>query len=550
MTVQINDLISCIESEQKNHGKHNDPIALTFFSVNNDKSTTGLNGHFVQSLLLIDALLRMKSEESDKKALISLFRKKYDKEADIKVINEFECDYSEEHALWWYTRNSFLYLMLNEALRKQEIDILFLFRFFVRDIYEKLKEKQCSSPVRVYRGQLLSTNEVQNLQNSVGDFISINSFFSTSINPNKAREFISNDSNISDGLERVLFDIDAYPHHVSTKPFADISSDSEFKSEVEILFMIGAIFQIKKIYYQDEDRIWIIRMQLCSDDDHQLKDLFAHMKKTYADDNKEMNLLSFGRVLHQMGQFDLAEKFYERYLRELPIDDPSRSDVYYSLGLLTMNKGDYDQCIERFQETLKIKSRTDPTDYIYLGGIYNALGDAYRSKEEYNEALDSFNKAVALFQKGHAESHLDMAYIYNNIGLVYQETQKYSQALDYFEQSLAIKDKNLPPLHPSISAAHNNIGLIYYSVKRYDAALDHYRQSLDIQLKCLPAEHSDIAMSYENMGHACEDKDDGKQALKYFEHADSIYKKSLGEQHPDTIKNRENIRRVQLRLRQ
>ncbi len=549
MIVQIADLISHIKSERKGHGKLNEPIAMTFFSANDnlDQSTTGLNGHFVQSLLLIDVLLRMKSVESDKKQLISLLEKTCLNDEDKNVIKKFENDYSSENPLWWYSCDSSLYRMLNKALRIQDIDTLFLFRFFIRDIYEQLKINQCLSAVRVYRGQILSNDEVNNLQKSIGDFISINSFFSTSTDRDKSMTFID-DSNVPGGMERILFEIDADPHVVTTKPFADISSYSKFGYESEILFMIGAIFRIEDIH-QDDDRIWIIRMQLCSDDHYHLKELFGHMQKTYADGNKEITLLSFGRVLHQMGKFDLAEKFYERYLKELPSDDPSRSDVYYSLGVLMMNKGDYNASVQWFRETLKIKSQTDPSDYIYFGGIYNAIGEAYRSQEDYHEALESFNRAVELFKKAHAENHLDMAYFYNNIGLVYQETDQYSEALDYFEKSLAIKGKHLPSNHPSISTAHNNIGLIHYSLRRHDAALDHYKQSLDIQLKSLTSQHPDIAMSYENMGHVYEDKGDWKQALIYFNNANTIYQKSFNSQHPDTIKNQENIRRVSLKLK-
>jgi tetratricopeptide (TPR) repeat protein len=430
----------------------------------------------------------------------------------------------------------------------QDIDTLFLFRFFIRDIYEQLKENQCSSTERVYRGQKLSISEVKKLQKSIDDFISINSFFSTSTNRDEALKFIANDSDIPDGIQRVLFEIEADPDVVTTKPFANISSHSKFKHESEILFMIGSLFRIKNVC-QNDNQIWIIKMELCNDDHHHLKELFTHMKKTYADSNKEITVLSFGRVLHQMGKLDLAEKFYERLLKELPANDPSCSDLYYSLGVLTMNKGDYDACVHWFRKTLEIKFRTDPTDYIYIGGICNAIGDVYRNKEDYDQALESFNKAVDLFRKAGAENQLDMAYCYNNIGLVYQEIEKYSQALDYYEKSLAIKVKHLPLTHPSISTAHNNLGLIHYSLKLYDAALDHYQQSLDIQLKSLPSQHPDIAMTYENMGHAYEDKGDWKQALTCFKHADTIYQKASLAQHPDTVKNKENIRRVSSRVK-
>jgi hypothetical protein len=72
--------------------------------------------------------------------------------------------------------------MLNKALRKQNIDILFLFRFFIRDIHRKLKQNQYQYSIRFYRGQMLSNDELNNLRKSIGEFISINSFFSTTTN--------------------------------------------------------------------------------------------------------------------------------------------------------------------------------------------------------------------------------------------------------------------------------------------------------------------------------------------------------------------------------
>ncbi len=72
-----------------------------------------------------------------------------------RLLYEFENQYSANKALWWYTRESFLYKMLNKALRVQNIEVLFLFRFVIVDIYQQLKENQCQSSVRVYRGQVL-----------------------------------------------------------------------------------------------------------------------------------------------------------------------------------------------------------------------------------------------------------------------------------------------------------------------------------------------------------------------------------------------------------
>ena len=76
-----------------------------------------------------------------------------------------------------------VYRKLNEALRLQNIDILFLFRFFIRDLVQELKGNQWLESGSVYRGQSLS----KRLKQSVGKLISINSFLSTTLHQNVAR---------------------------------------------------------------------------------------------------------------------------------------------------------------------------------------------------------------------------------------------------------------------------------------------------------------------------------------------------------------------------
>jgi hypothetical protein len=59
--------------------KIEEPFLINIFTANDnpEQSTTGLNGHFVHSLLLIDVLIRMKSIETDKQQLYTLCKKYY-----------------------------------------------------------------------------------------------------------------------------------------------------------------------------------------------------------------------------------------------------------------------------------------------------------------------------------------------------------------------------------------------------------------------------------------------------------------------------------------
>ncbi len=55
-----------------------------------EKSTTGLNGQFVYTQLVINCLLRMKAVSSDKDELISLSKKQYkDSENELTIVCEF-----------------------------------------------------------------------------------------------------------------------------------------------------------------------------------------------------------------------------------------------------------------------------------------------------------------------------------------------------------------------------------------------------------------------------------------------------------------------------
>jgi len=55
----------------------------------------------------------------------------------------------------------------------------------------QLKQYQHQSSIRVYRGQVMSIDELNTLRQSIHNLISINSFFSTSTNRHKAVGFLN-----------------------------------------------------------------------------------------------------------------------------------------------------------------------------------------------------------------------------------------------------------------------------------------------------------------------------------------------------------------------
>ncbi|CAF3912977.1 unnamed protein product, partial [Adineta steineri] len=372
VVVDLDELVSQITAHHKIQKKVEEPLPINFFTTNvgAGKSTTEVNGEFVFSQILVDCLLQLKSTDTDKNELMNCCQNEYNgNHTELNNLHEFEEDYSPEKVLWWYTRESFFYKILNAALRTQNIHMIFLFRAFIYDIYHQLQYDQAKDPLQVYRSQLMSVDELDSLKNNIGQFISINSMFSTS-KLRRTALFHLGETTTQIDLERVLFEIDADPNIVNTKPFANISKHSHFPDELEVLFMLGCIFRLDSIS-RDNKNVWIIKMTLCNDDEHNLKQVLMHMKQQI--ENEETNLRTLGKLLWKMGKLDLAEKYFNRFLKELPSNDPLLSSLYEDLGELASQRGDYNMSVQWHQKSLAIKNKNqltvNPTNEIINNSI-------------------------------------------------------------------------------------------------------------------------------------------------------------------------------------
>ncbi|CAF2977620.1 unnamed protein product [Rotaria sp. Silwood2] len=379
VVVELDELVSRIKADYKIQKSVEEPFSINTFTIGSGAgtSTTGVNGQFVFSQVLIDCLLRLKYTSTDKKELIDFCQQQYESNRnELSNLREFDQDYSSKKVLWWYTRESFFYKILNAALRKQNIHLIFLFRKFIHDIYRQLKRDQAQHRLRVYRSQRISSDELITLRQCRDQFISVNSFFSTSTNKQKALSFLK----ISDGAdnaESLLFEIDADPKMVTTKPFADVSAYSDYKDESEVLFMLGSIFRLNSVERNKNDQVWNIQMTLWNDDEHDLKQVLMDMKEQFV--SEETNLQVLGKILWEMSQFDLAEKYFIRLLEQLPPNDPLRMDLYQDLGKLASNAGNLDKSMEWRQKAIALKKQNPSITSSSISKPKNSIGEA-RSK--------------------------------------------------------------------------------------------------------------------------------------------------------------------------
>lgn len=215
------------------------------------------NARFMWFQLLIQVFLRMPPTAKSKNDLLQQSFLAYLNNFKMKEeIHKFNRIYRAKDAIHWYTKTGFLYRLFNQACRTDDIDLLFSFRFFIRDLYEQLvklyfEQRTTRNPKRtlyVYRGTILSKNELDILliPSAEKKVIWFTSFISASCDREIARKYVGSPSN--GNQVSVLYEIQIDDNlDMSTSPFADISQISQVPDELEILMAIGSVFEVESV---------------------------------------------------------------------------------------------------------------------------------------------------------------------------------------------------------------------------------------------------------------------------------------------------------------
>ena len=510
------------------------PIAvLNTSDMEQERSSTSIDGTFLHTKLFIDTLLSDSApvRPTDKNELIELCRQYYAKNnSELAIINEFERTYTNERALWWYTRQSFLYQVLNRAMRVDNVDIIFLFRFFIRDIHQRLlkiqRQQLKTTPTCLYRAQLMSELELGTLLSSVGQLISMNTFLSTSLDRDYVL-FILGDSDQNSGVRRVLIEIDINPRIQNRTLFADITKESYFPAESEVLFMLGSIFRLTEM--SEENGLWTIRMTLCGDDDHDLKNLQEYMRNHH----DLHGFLSIGDVLWKAGKFEQAE----RYNRRLLCTDDLITILMrlYNEAVTSYEKGHYETCLKWLDKLLEYSRPRLGTDVRPYARVFNFMGVVYDECGQPEKALKSYRIAQVALTALYGERSEPLALVLNNIGVIYIQQMKYTLAMDYLTKSLTIRTEILPFNSSPRAQSYFNIGVLYLNLEEPDSALQYFNKALIIYNRSLPSDHPDIASTHQRIGAVYYYKQDYSQALSHLQKASKIFHKKRSATHPEVL---------------
>ncbi len=233
-----------------------------------------------------EILLEMDHNKQSIKDFIQFWRLHYiNNIVKLNDIAEFEHDYCAQSAITWYTREYFIYEMLNRALRMLEVYNIIKMGFFLRDLHQQIEElhqKQvgsyCGKSFVVYRGQGLSKIDFEKLLKTKDGLMSFNNFLSASPDRDVSLVFAKSALGKTDVIG-ILFKIIIDPT-ISSAVFASIREVSYFRTEEEILFSMHTIFRIGEITKIDNiNSLYQVNLKLTADDDQQLRTLTKRIQE-------------------------------------------------------------------------------------------------------------------------------------------------------------------------------------------------------------------------------------------------------------------------------
>lgn len=348
---------------------------------NNEESFLKFDHHttVIWYLQFIELIINLNKENNDRKPLIDYLKAFYANDRNnLEKVLKFEREYSPSTAIEWYTKDSFVYRIINKAFRSFDFQILILFRFFIADLYQQLDNlnngNNRSREITYYRGQIMYKSEIEALE--VDQCICTTSFFSTTRDRKTAVEWFSGapiSRSSTDNCQSVLFTI--RPFHFNYKPLilADVSNFSDFgDAEQEVLFASGSCFRIAHIRFDDEKKIWIIDLEnACTED-----------KKDESNRPFHIDIITIGfYLLIQDDNFQSAQTFYNILLKE------TNSLLWLiscniGLGLIEYYKKNYLSALEIFQDNLKLIEEENLSMTLWYNREYLLFSWKYLSRIE------------------------------------------------------------------------------------------------------------------------------------------------------------------------
>ena len=438
-------------NEEENAHDEYRPVFDTFKSISAQRAFSDLSKESLKFLLfqaLIEALVRMPYNENAVEHMWNLCHMDcIENPTEAKKMKNFKAEYTREKAINYYTQSSSFFRLVNRAFRLEDVGRIFHFGCYIADLHRELEQLDnqqrlnCSQCIKTfYRGKRYSAYVVQQFLDNIGHLVSMNGLLSATKQFNISTMFAGIEAN-QDDYQSIIFELNIdRRRRILIRPYANIRDVSSCQDENEVLFFMGFVWKIESMEEMIPSR-WYVVLQSCEDYN---PELITYIEQS----RRDCTYLTLGNISRELGDYSNAKNFYQSMLKDENASDQTRGHVYFNMGILSDEQGEYLDALkyfhkaQRFIKPTEIQSRevTAPSRPLFAHDITpsrlhisNNIGRMHLKDGEYQSAQDNFEKALQ--QPGSA---VEMATVWNNYGLLEFQRGNIEKACGYLEQAVQL----------------------------------------------------------------------------------------------------------------
>lgn len=234
-------------------------------------------------------------------------------------------------------------------------------------------------------------------------------------------------------------------------------------------------------------------------------------------------LLDLGRVLQLVGEWDLAQTYFEEALRCSQSDcqqDSAEARSAMALGNLLLKRNQYDEAIQWLEHAKHLweAQPSSPETRSSISHIFSELGTIAWRQGNHDHARTLLNQGFDIAHD--QDDELNMSNALRTLGGIAFVESDYDNARTQFEEALALMRKL--DNQSEIIKYQSNLGAIAMGLREYDDAARRFEESL--QLAEAIGAKEQIAGLLVNLGVAHSERHNHKSAKTLYERALKLYR--------------------------
>jgi tetratricopeptide (TPR) repeat protein len=213
-------------------------------------------------------------------------------------------------------------------------------------------------------------------------------------------------------------------------------------------------------------------------------------------------------LLNIWGARDQEAALIHDTLRLLPADSPHRAGWLHHGGMLAYARGDYDEAVRLYQQSIEIKEQFG--DWAGAARSYGNLGVIAQSRGDHDEAARQYQRSLEIWERLGDEA--GMADSSHNLGTLAYEGGDLNEAARQYQRSLDAHERLGD--QKGMASGYHDLAILAQHRGDYDEAARQYHRSLTIKEQLGDLEG--MASDYNQLGMLAQDRGDYREAVRQY----------------------------------